>query len=139
MMTINPLETLHLIRGIWRYLAATMNEALTFTGAATVNQMTIASDASFCPGGDRSRTGIVISWMGAVVHWVCKKQTLATLSSCEAELSASVHGLKIGLGIKAVAEEMTGNVLLELQGDNMAMIQTILTEVTSWRSRHYAV
>ena len=77
--------------------------------------------------------------MGSVVHWVCEKQTLATLSSCEAELSASVHGLNIGLGIRAVAEEMTGRVLLELQGDNMAMIQTILTEATSWRSRHYAV
>ena len=73
------------------------------------------------------------------MHWVCKKQTLATLSSCEAELSASVHGLKIGLGIRSVAEELTGRVLLELQGDNMAMIQTILNEVASWRSRHYAV
>ena len=78
-------------------------------------------------------------WMGSVVHWVCKKQTLATLSSCEAELGASVHGLKIGLGIRSVAEELIGRVLLELQGDNMAMIQTILHEVTSWRSRHYAV
>ena len=68
-----------------------------------------------------------------------QKQTLATLSSCEAELSASTHGLKIGLGVRAVAEEVTGRVLLELQGDNMAMIQTILNEVTSWRSRHYAV
>ena len=101
--------------------------------------MTIASHASFCPGGDRSRTGIVILWMGSVVHWVCKKQTLATLSSCEAELSASAHGLKMGLGIRSVAEEMIGRVLLELQGDNMAMLQTMLHEVTSWRSRHYSV
>ena len=68
-----------------------------------------------------------------------QKQALATLSSCEAELSASIHGLKIGLGIRAVAEELVGNVLLELQGDSMAMIQTILNEVTSWRSRHYSV
>ena len=74
-----------------------------------------------------------------VVHWMCKKQTLATLSSCEAELSASIHGLKMGLGIRAVAEELTGRVRIELHGDNMAMIQTILHEVTSWRSRHYDV
>ena len=71
-------------------------------------------------------------WMGAVVHLVCKKQTLATLSSCEAELSASIHGLNIGLGIRAVAEELIGSVLLVLQGDNMARIQAILNEVTSW-------
>ena len=81
----------------------------------------------------------MILWMGMVVHWMCKKQTLATLSSCEAELSASVHGLKIGLGIRSVAEELVGRVRLELHGDNMAMIQTILNEVTPWRSRHYSV
>ena len=127
------------IRGIWRYLASTKNEVLTFDGKGISTHMTIASDASFCPGGDRSRTGIVILWMGMVVHWMCKKQTLATLSSCEAELSASIHGLKMGLGIRAVAEELIGRVRIELHGDNMAMIQTILHEVTSWRSRHYAV
>ena len=69
------------ISGIWRYLAATKNEVLTFDGKGTSTHMTIASDASFCPGGDRSRTGIVILWMGMVVHWMCKKHTLATLSS----------------------------------------------------------
>ena len=108
MMTINPLDAMHHIRGIWRYLAATKDEVLAVDGSGTSSHMTIASDASFCPGGDRSRTGIVIMWMGAVVHWVCKTQTLATLSSCEAELSASVHGIKIGLGIRAVAEELVG-------------------------------
>ena len=112
LMTVNPQDVMHHIRGIWRYLAATKNEALTFSGNGTSTHMTIASDASFCPGGDRPRTGIVIMWMGSVVHWVCKKQTLATLSSCEAELSASVHGLKIGLGIRSVAEELIGRVLL---------------------------
>ena len=69
-----------------------------------------------------------------MVHCICKKQTLATLRSCEAELGASVHGIKIGLGIRAIAEEPIGKVLAELQGDNAAMIQTILNEVTSWRS-----
>ena len=45
----------------------------------------------------------------------------------------------MGLGIRSVAEELVGRVRLELHGDNMAMIQTILHEVTSWRSRHYSV
>ena len=92
-------------------MAATKDEALALDGSGISYHMTIASDASFCPGGDRSRTGIVIKWMGAVVHWACKKLALATLSSCEAELSARIHGLKIGLGIRAVAEELAGKVL----------------------------
>ena len=48
-----------------------------------------------------------------------KKPTLDTLSSCEAELSASIHGLKIGLGIRAVAEEMTGQVLPKVSPRDM--------------------
>ena len=55
--------------------------------------------------------------MGIVVQWLCKKQTLATLSPCEAELSASIHGLKMGLGIRAVAEELFGSVHIELHWD----------------------
>ncbi len=82
--------------------------------------------------GDRSRTGIVIRWCGCAIHWVCKKQDLTTLSSCEAELGAFAHGIKVGLGIIAVIEELMGPISLELQGYNMAMIQTILTTVTSW-------
>eukprot|EP00975_Prorocentrum_lima_P060787 12752826-Prorocentrum_lima.AAC.1 len=58
----------------------------------------IAAYASFAPGGERSRTGVVVKVRGAIVHWASVKQLLATLSSCEAELVASVTGLKLGLG-----------------------------------------
>ena len=56
---------------------------------------------------------------------------MATHSSCEAELSACVQLIKLGLEIRAVAEELVGEAQLELQCDNMAMVQAILTEVTT--------
>ena len=33
----------------------------------------IAADASFAPGGDRSRSGVVIIVEGVVVHWTSNK------------------------------------------------------------------
>eukprot|EP00975_Prorocentrum_lima_P020592 4332187-Prorocentrum_lima.AAC.1 len=52
----------------------------------------VSADASSAPGGERSRTGVVVKVVGAIVHWAHVKQTLTTLRSCEAELVAGVTG-----------------------------------------------
>eukprot|EP00975_Prorocentrum_lima_P071079 12935694-Prorocentrum_lima.AAC.1 len=57
-----------------------------------------SADASFAPGGERSRTGVVVKVYGVIVHSASVKHTLTTLSSCEAELVAAVTGVKLGLG-----------------------------------------
>eukprot|EP00975_Prorocentrum_lima_P054884 11507462-Prorocentrum_lima.AAC.1 len=44
----------------------------------------VAADASFAPGGERCRTGVVVKVFGVIVRWASVKQTLTTLSSCEA-------------------------------------------------------
>eukprot|EP00975_Prorocentrum_lima_P023749 4997891-Prorocentrum_lima.AAC.1 len=46
----------------------------------------ISADASFAPGGERSRTGVVVQVFGVLVHSTSVKQSLTTLSSCEAGL-----------------------------------------------------
>ena len=68
---------------------------------------------------------------------------MTTLSTPEAELGGSVPGIKFGIGIKELAdrlncqeEQQKG---FDLRGDNTATIITITKEVTSWRSRHYAL
>ncbi len=113
----------------------------------------ISADASFSPGGDRSRTGVVVRLFGTIVHWASVKQSLTTLSSCEAELVAAVTGIKLGMGVRQLLRELldplvttvteedqsaidTPVVLLQ---DNEACIRTLTTEVTSWRTRHYAL
>eukprot|EP00975_Prorocentrum_lima_P022016 4633603-Prorocentrum_lima.AAC.1 len=58
----------------------------------------ISADASFAPGGEISRAGVVVKVHGVIVHWASVKQTLTTLSSYEAELVAAVTGVKLGMG-----------------------------------------
>ncbi len=89
-----------------------------------------------------------------------QKQSLVALSSCESELNAAVLGIRVGIGVRNMLEEMLevdvgdpkmGDPVLCPQEDrrrtipitlkqgNMACITTTTTEVTSWRSRHYAL
>ena len=62
------------------------------------------------------------------------------ISSCESEINASVTGLKLGLAIRDLLEEaLPGKIPTKLFGDNTAAIKSILTQITSWRTRHYAM
>ena len=86
-----------------------------------------------------SRTGVVISLNGMVVHWVSHRQSMTSLSSCESEIIAHATGFKLMIGIKNLIEEATRrHVNVTLEGDNMAAIHTLTNEVTSWRNIHYA-
>ena len=99
------------------------------------------TDASFAPGGAKSRSGVVIMMNGHVVHWTSKKQSIVTLSTCESEMLAQVTGMKLGLSIRQLMVELLGNerkVWMSLKGDNMAAMYSLQTEVSSWRTRHYS-
>ena len=139
----NPAEAFLMIAGIWRYLAYTYHLQLIY-GRRNEVGCRIVTDASFAPAGDRSRTGVVIFWKGGIIFWHTKRQSMATLSTAEAELGAGVPGLKYGLAIHnflmdVEPEPSKENSQIYLKGDNMATILTLLHAVTSWRTRHYAV
>ena len=100
----------------------------------------ITTDASLAPGGDRSRTGVVIAINGMIVCWQSTKQSITAISSCESEINATVTDVELGLTIRQLIEDVTGIPLpTNLYGGNVAAIRSILTEVTSWRTRHYAM
>ena len=68
------------------------------------------------------------------------RQTGTALGVHEAELNSAVTGVKVGISIRNLAEELReDSANLKLDQDNMATLTTILHEVTSWRSRHYAL
>ena len=103
-------------------------------------ELEITTDASLAPGGDRSRTGVVVSVNGVVLCWQSTRQSIVAISSCESEINASMTGLKLGLAIRELLEEaLQDKVPVKLFGDNMAAIKSIMTQVTSWRTRHYAM
>ena len=85
------------------------------------------TDASYAPGGDRSRSGTVIEVNGCLTHWASNKQSITALSSCEAELNATLTGIKLAIGIKALVEELCNylQVKLQLRGDNYATLHSI--------------
>ena len=66
----------------------------------------ISADASFAPGGDRSRTGVVIRVAGAIVHWSSSRQSGAVFSAHEAELNGAVTGTKVGVSIREIVQEL---------------------------------
>ena len=139
----NPKEAFDMIKGIWQYVAYTHDRALVY-GKHDEQGMRIETDASFAPDGDRSRTGIVIFWRGNLIFWHSSSQSMATLSTAEAEMGATVPGLKYGLAIHTFIMDIEPDTSEEvkkihLRGDNLATITTLMHQVTSWRTRHYAV
>ena len=52
----------------------------------------IYTDASFAPYGGFSVSGILILYLGRVVMWKAKRQSMITLSTAESELLSAVEG-----------------------------------------------
>ena len=73
LQTRNPTEALKVTDGIWKYLAATWNAAMSVTFAGSPEgrlEMQVDPDASLSPGGDRSGSGVIIMLNGELTHWV---------------------------------------------------------------------
>ena len=87
----------------------------------------------------------MIKVAGTICHWCSNKQSLETMSTCESEMNAAVTGVKLGMAIRQVVEQLDREASLEYQiptqlsQDNMACVQTFSNEGTSWRTRHYAL
>ena len=140
MMSRNPWQALVWTQEAWKYLAHTRT-MYTVVLPDQTHGVRIAADASFAPGGDRSRTGAVILVSGVIVHWLSQRQTEAAASAHEAELTAAKMGSTVGLTIIRLVTELLNepqNAELKLDQDNKGTIRSILYDVTSWRTRHYA-
>ena len=100
----------------------------------------LETDASLAPGADRSRSGVIIKVGGILVHWSSTKQSIVAISSCDAEINATVTGVKLAMAIRTMVEGiLQDRVVFTLFGDNQAALISIQTEITSWRSRHYGM
>ena len=74
-----------------------------------------------------------------MLHWHSGKQQLTAMSTCESEIEAAHVGMKIGMAIKSLVEgAIRGKVNTVLIGDNQAAIRKLQTEITNWRTRHFA-
>ena len=141
LQTRDPEKVVTWTKEIWKYLKSTTDMGAHLCPEENPKfKVNISADASFAPGGDRSRTGVVIRVVGAIVHWAPNKQSRSVMSAHEAELNGAVTGTKVGIAIRNLVKEMTENeAVMKLDQDNQSTITRIVHEVTSWRTRHYAM
>ena len=97
--------TLQLCKKVLRYLCGTVSAGLRFPAGGTEAEMVAWSDAGYGGIGTKSQTGVLISWAGAVVVWRSSRQATATLSTCEAEVSAAAMTFQIVEGLKGLLME----------------------------------
>ena len=86
-----------------------------FATARTLNLLDLFADASFCPGSDRSQTGIVMQWGNVPIGWLSLRQSTTSLSTAEAELGASIDAMVLGGSVLPVLAELSGSTCLHRQ------------------------
>ena len=72
LQTRNPELAIKYSKETWRYLYHNANVSIKLTPVPDEFKVRISADASFSPGGDRSRTGVFIRAPGAIVSLVIK-------------------------------------------------------------------
>ena len=87
----------------------------------------------------RSVTGMVVNYGGAPVHWTSQRQSLISLSTAEAELTALLEGLQAGRAIRALVGLLESETTLEIYNDNRAALLLANGQSGSWRTRHLRI
>ncbi|OLQ05239.1 Copia protein [Symbiodinium microadriaticum] len=101
------------------------------------NLIEVFADASFCPGTDRSQTGIILMWGNAPVGWMSMRQPCASLSTAEAELHASLDGMTLAEGLHGLLTELAEAPQQSfLYNDNIGACTVMTLPQGAWRTRH---
>ncbi|CAE7745152.1 unnamed protein product [Symbiodinium sp. CCMP2592] len=99
------------------------------------------SDCSFAPSGNKSHSGMAISWHGAVIAWRSARQPFTCLSTAEGELTAALETLTLSMSLKAIVDQF-GDVVpfTTLCVDNQAALTLANPNSSaSWRTRHLRI
>ena len=105
----------------------------------TAGTIEVMVDASFGTAEFRSVTGMVVNYGGAPVHWTSQRQSLISLSTAEAELTALLEGLQAGRAIRALVGLLESETTLEIYNDNRAALLLANGQSGSWRTRHLRI
>ncbi|POM58937.1 Mitochondrial Carrier (MC) Family [Phytophthora palmivora] len=98
------------------------------------------SDADFAgdKGDRKSFTGGVMTMDGAIVQWICKKQTGVSLSAMEAEFISASHVGRELLGLRELVRELEYDVVqpMPMHMDNQAAIKQLESENSMVNAKH---
>ena len=73
------------------------------------------------------------------MHWTSQRQSLISLSTAEAELTALLEGLQAGRAIRALVGLLESETTLEIYNDNRAALLLANGQSGSWRTRHLRI
>ena len=143
LLVTHPQQVLEWCHQVWKYLAGTLGCKLVWTAEAAGLkrlEVSVSADASFAPGGSKSRTGVVAMVNGNLVQWSSVRQSLAAQSAVEAEIQAAGLGSVTSIALLNLLQVLVDvKIEVELLSDNTGCIANIMHSVTSWRDRHFCV
>ena len=107
---------------ILSYLANTKGYRLSLVPSGS-SELSVFSDASFAPFGERSVSGIVILLNGRCVLWKSRRQSLMSLSTAECELIAACEAVTLAQSLESLVAELHKHGIMKvLRVDNVAAI-----------------
>ena len=99
--------------------------------------LTLFTDASFAPEGERSHGGALVVWRGTAITWRSWRQGMTTLSSAESEVLSITDGVQLMLAVRATLMDMgLGPIQCQVMVDSTAAIAILQGDGGSWRTRH---
>ena len=124
---------------ILRYLRDSMTQGILITAEGDLNDLVAWTDAGYAGQDTKSQSGLIVSWGGSIIVWRSSKQTVATLSTAEAEVNAATLGWQIVEGLRYLLADFGLEVpKIKVMIDNKAAL-TITMCGAAWRTRYFAV
>ena len=105
--TKQPGRVVSLAPQVWRFLAQSRNEGLTFPrGDGVFGDIEVFTDASF---GEECQGCVVLKWAGSPILWKSSRQTIQTTSTAGAELFEIMEGATKSEATRVIAEGLRGD------------------------------
>ena len=129
------------VKRIFRYLDHTKDKKLKLGNVAEQNVHLIGyADADWSNDTDdlKSNTGYLLKYLGAPITWSCRKQTLVTLSSTEAEYVAVSDAVKKPLWIRRLLHNFNQDTdePVVIYEDNQSCIKLLQDVKAHHRTKH---
>jgi hypothetical protein len=138
----NPDVAVVQAKRVLRYLAGTAGCGLLYRSHHNApSEITVHSDASWAPQGEKSHGGTVVCVAGTAISWKSGRQSITAMSTAESELVQQVVGFTLGQANKATLDSISDGpgYTLVLKGDNQAANFLANDSAGSWRTRHLMI
>ena len=139
-MEAPTMEHLEEVKHILLYIAGTLNWGVHYSRGAVDAPLIGYSDSDLggCIDTRRSTTGLMFFFRSNLVSWQSKKQSIVTLSSCEAEYvaatAAACQGVWLARLLSEIKVEAVRSVVLNM--DNKSAMSLCKNPVFHERSKH---